>query len=562
MFPALKRLFIPVVVLALVAGAGAVLQPRAAHADLSGTNNEDGVWFLENYGSPGDVDCEDDGDPREVRLFGTGNVTEINEASGIGDELPVIQVPANKDTDDELIMCVQPNANDLNVVFDTNGGGEWNEAHCGDLDTECVDEEGVGDDALTVVPSGGTNDLSLIAITFSCNGASVQTITIRQDDAFGGLGDEISFRIMCKGYPANMTIGATPTTVEAYPALYNTSHSLIRAVITDSAGNPVLPTTTVHVTTTGCSVSVAAVDELTERNEALFNEGGTTLDGFDLGAIDGEFGTPPLANFLGIAAFSDRDIPLADASGQTIEVDTNAYPDDPEDNADGVPNHSEFLAIFHAEGCDPGVYTVTFEINNPSGTDDVEASTDITVIGAPAFITVTAAPTELICGEKSEITVSVTDANNRAVSDNTKIEVLTNWGGVFGGTGTSLTEDQPVNPLSSTTVEIFDGSGIAYLLTSPAHHGPYEVLAASTQPEWGSSIENGLVTAQVTVNCTLGSETEITAPDTGTGTSVIRPPNTGDGGVADRVGSGTLFAIAGASLVALAGIARRRFARD
>ena len=562
MFPALKRLFIPLVALTLVSGVGVALQPRAAEADLSGTAPNSGVWFLQKYGSVSDVDCEDDGDLRQVRLFGSGEVTEINEDSGVGGDLPVIQVPANKDTKDELIMCVQPAANDLNVVFDTNGGGEWNEAHCGNLGTECTGEEGVGDDALTVV-GGAPNDLSLIAITFSCNGASVQTITIRQDDAFAGLGDEITFRIMCKGYPANMTLGATPTTVESSPAIYSTSHALLRAIITDSAGNPVLPTTKVNIDGGGCTVSVPEVDELDERNEVLFDEGHNSHDGLDLDTVNAEFGTPPLQNFLDIIAFSDRSIPEATASTNTIEVDTNAFPDDPEDHADGVPNHSEALAIFHAEGCAPGVYTVTFEVNNPPGTADLEASVDITVIGPPAFITVTAAPTELICGEKSEITVSVTDVNNRAVSDNTRVEVLTNWGGVFGGTGTSLTTNQPVNPLSSTTVEIFDGSGIAYLLTSPEHHGPYEVVAASTLSPISGTIDDApQVVAQVTVTCTLANQTQITAPDTGTGTSVIRPPNTGGAGLADHGGSGTLLVIAGAGLIALAVIARRRFARD
>jgi hypothetical protein len=68
------------------------------------------------------------------------------------------------------------------------------------------------------------------------------------------------------------------------------------------------------------------------------------------------------------------------------------------------------------------------------------------------------------------------------------------------------------------------------------------------------------VTAQATVNCILGTDTVVTAPDTGTGQ--IRPPNTGDAGLASGpAGSASLFAVAGATLIALVAIARR-FARD
>ena len=555
MFPALKSAFVPLIALALVVGAGVALQSHSAQADIGGGASS-GVWFLENYGDVGDTLCTD-GDPRDIRLFGNAPLVNHIWDNDPTDDPQVIQIASN----DDLIMCVEPNDPTFNVVFDTTGDGGWTEAYCGNLGTECIDEEGVGDDALTVVRT--TNPpLDLIAITFDCNGASVQTITIRQDDAFAGAGDEIVFRIMCKGFPANMSLSAVPTTVESSPATGNTSYALIRAVITDAAGNPVLPSNKVDVSTTGCGISTAAVDTLDERNEVLFNAGTGTHDGLNLAAINAEFDFPPLVNFLDILAFGGRDLPQAGPlNPPLIEVDTNAAPDTLPDDADGVPNHSEALVLFHAAGCDAGVYTVTFEINNPKPAADLETSVDITVIGPPAFITVSAAPTELICGEKSEITVTATDINNRAVSDNTRIEVLTNWGGVFGGTGTSLTTPQPVNPLSSTTVELFDGIGIAFLLTSVDHHGPYEVLAASTAPQFGTSIEDSQpVVAQVTVTCTLAELTEVLAPDTGTGAvGPIRPPNTGDSGLAaGTVGSGTLLAIVGAALGVLAVIARRR----
>jgi hypothetical protein len=120
---------------------------------------------------------------------------------------------------------------------------------------------------------------------------------------------------------------------------------------------------------------------------------------------------------------------------------------------------------------------------------------------------------------------------------------------------------QPVNPLSSTAVELFDGTGTAFLITSPEHVGPYEVLAASTIGPFSGTVEDApRVTAQATVTCTLGTAPDVIAPDTGTGE--IRPPNTGDAGLADGSGSATAWlpGIAGAALIALAAIAARRLA--
>ena len=93
----------------------------------------------------------------------------------------------------------------------------------------------------------------------------------------------------------------------------------------------------------------------------------------------------------------------------------------------------------------------------------------------------TAAPSKLVCGEKATILVTVTDAINQKVSDHTVVELITNFGGVIGGTGATLAFPgvNPVTPLSSGAAETFGGVATAYLLTSSAHVGPYEVVAAA-----------------------------------------------------------------------------------
>ena len=62
------------------------------------------------------------------------------------------------------------------------------------------------------------------------------------------------------------------------------------------------------------------------------------------------------------------------------------------------------------------VVTVVIEVE---GGADLVRTVTINVVGPPAFITATAAPDRLICGEKSTITVTVKDALQQNVSDNT-----------------------------------------------------------------------------------------------------------------------------------------------
>jgi hypothetical protein len=539
MFPALKKALLPAVLTALLLGAASQLQTETANADLEGTTAGDGVWFLQNY-SPGGATSCDAGNLRGVRLFGAGDVSHIDENDGIlvngQRQDPIVQLGA----DDELIMCVEPRGDNANVIFTTSGAGIWTNARCLNLGNNCLDEEGVGSGTLTVVATGNPNDLDLIAITFSCEFAGSQTIRIIQDDE----DDDIRFTIMCKGNPASMAIFVSPTRVESSPALGNSSIALIRAEVTDASGQPVLPGTTADITVSRCALSSDAVDTPEERDYAV-------------GLFD-DFKELPQKYFDDVDALGALFGPEGPALTVTlVEVDTNQP-------KDGVPNHSEVLALFHAEGCEPGPVTVTIRIENER--DDLEVTATITVVGPPAFITISASPTTLVCGEKSEITVSVTDKLNQLVSDHTFIEVVTNWGGVLGGTGSSLVNGGPVDPVSNTTITLLNGVGKAYLITSDTHIGQYEVLAASTASFFGRNLENHPpVVAQVTVTCTKGT-TSVTAPNTGTGTSnvgTIRPPNTGDGGLVAPSGQGgaSLLAIAGAVAIALTGFAGLRRAR-
>jgi hypothetical protein len=228
---------------------------------------------------------------------------------------------------------------------------------------------------------------------------------------------------------------------------------------------------------------------------------------------------------------------------------------------------------------------------NYLGVPNIVLTATITVVGPPASITVAAAPTSLNCGEKATITVTVKDSAGQNVSDRTRVELVTNFGGVIGGTTATLgpvgITGGNVYPISSSSAETFNGVATAYLLTSTDHVGPYEVVAAAggsvmasngALAPWynvvqgsGDPFSNGLaagifpsnasyfpwyqpnqgllsyspagapVNAQATVTCSVPGAPApaitvpiVTAPRTGQGPAdafAIRPPNTGDAGL-------------------------------
>jgi hypothetical protein len=248
---------------------------------------------------------------------------------------------------------------------------------------------------------------------------------------------------------------------------------------------------------------------------------------------------------------------------------------------------------------------------NYLGVPNIVLTATITVVGPPASITVAAAPTSLNCGEKATITVTVKDSAGQNVSDRTRVELVTNFGGVIGGTTATLgpvsITGGNVYPVSSSSAETFNGVATAYLLTSTDHVGPYEVVAAAggsvmasngfLAPWYTTGVSSaanltpnasayfplynqGLlnytpssapVNAQATVTCSIPGAPAaaapapvVTAPRTGQGPAdafAIRPPNTGDAGLAAGSSSNAMVYVAGGVAVfALAGLASLKFA--
>jgi len=285
-------------------------------------------------------------------------------------------------------------------------------------------------------------------ITVTCDEAGEFEITAYEDAETDNV---VTNDYICYNLPSTVTITATPATVEAVPAVGNLSHSLVVLTLTDSAGAPTVPGFEIDWTVSGrCTI-----DGLTETEyvTAAALWAAYTITNPNTGAaIEAEY-----QSVSGVTAASNS---------QSFNIDTNPS------SAVYAPK-SIGAAILHCEGATPGVASIRAEVDR-SPASDLAATTDVTVVGPPAFITMTAAPSKLVCGEKATILVTVTDAINQKVSDHTRVELITNYGGVIGGTGASLTFPgvNAVSPLSSGAAETFGGVATAYLLTSTAHIVP------------------------------------------------------------------------------------------
>jgi hypothetical protein len=332
----------------------------------------------------------------------------------------------------------------------------------------------------------------------------------------------------------------------------NVSHSLILLTLLDEDGNQAGPGSEVDFTVDRCSIETSGVDTAAELTAARSQT--TGFRAFN-GAV------PATAAAIEAHAASVSPVDSSRTADSTVSF---------------VVGEDTFAAAIlgcspiDAPGATPGVATIT-AIIQVEGQDIVETAR-VTVVGPPFSMTISASPSTVRCGEKATIQVSVKDAIGQNVSDHTRLEAVTNAGGVLGGTGAVQGLAGPVVPISSTVAETFDGQSTFYLLTSEQHSGPYEVVvttggAGSVTTGLGGVFSTRPVVIQTTVTCTLpvaapaapsAPAPTVTAPRTGQG---ITPPNTGEAGLADTSASWTLFAVVGMAAFAVAGLATLKFAR-
>jgi hypothetical protein len=502
---------------------------------------------------------EDEGDGCFVAASSSA-ISPGGEVTAAVDEVVPICVIIDEDvdtvnaqaSDGQFLTAICSDQSGDNEYFEGADGGAY-EDECEDLDGKSSDditvycEEGPDSDCIYSVTLGAGDVLTDadggIIFLYECPDEAAE-VEIKLDHD----GDVFEFTIFCHAEPDTVTVTASPTKVEIIPQIGSVAHSEITIVVSGD-GLPVdADDTEIDISVPKCAIEI----------------GGDDPD------------SSPLSDNWDADSGADVSYP---SSGPN--ADKTVFDD----------------IWFHADwnNCTPGDVVVTVVVEVEGGADIVRNVT-INVVGPPVTITATASPDKLICGEKSEIKVTVKDGAGQNVSNNTQVELISNWGSVIAGTGATLgfPGTGPVNPLASSAAATYNGVALAYLLTSNNHVGAYEVVAAAggttglwgvpgdEYPSWWGDDEyywdddegfdephtwyNALytsapITTQVTVTCSLPAAPAptVTAPSTGTGS--ITPPNTGDAGLASSSSNGMLFVIVGAAAFVLAGIASVSYAR-
>jgi hypothetical protein len=554
---------------------------RPAYADVSTVFvvDPDDIVDTCDDGDGGPIAPLAEDDAADMRIFYGGTTGSDGVLVDVDDdEYSIVQL----DDDNSFWFCVLVDDTVESVDIDSDEVGEFMEVQCpaeADFatDPECEDVDGIGTDDVEVDPTAAGADITGgILVEFSCEDEDgTTTITVGQG------GDTFEFVVMCKGDASTVTVNVYPqTTVEVVPAVGNTAHALIRVILEDSSGGPVMPDTEVQFSVDRCAIEEGGVDSISERTSAIGSGSGSPSSTSLIGGLPGTAASwHSFANAVGpdTSPLSDVFTPSPAIAGAE-STDPGVLEIDGSDD-DNLPEQSEALAIVHADlggtghpgSCAPGKITVTVIVQVDEGADIVR-TVEITVIGPPASITVAASPSTLRCGEKATITATVKDSLGQNVSDHTLVEMVTNLGGVLGGTGAVLAgAGAGVVPISSTVAETFSGVSTAFLLTSDSHGGPYEVVVTTGGSDYfygglgsGGLFSTAPISAQVTINCAAPTvaapAATIRAPSTGTGS--ITPPNTGDGGLVDSSSSSwALFLVGGAAAFALAGLASLKFAR-
>jgi hypothetical protein len=594
-----KAMWPLVVALGLLLAFGAISgTPQTAYAGIQGEDcdaDDDGdddetcpsVWWylsINDFDEGVDDDCDDD----------DHLVSMLEEDLDVVDTDDVIQLDADGG---EVWICLELNNEDDDgasadydqVNFDSDDYGTWEDTRCADQDGDesfdadeddvCEDTEGIGTDQMSILcntpdedsdcqADGDDGDVAALFVCEEDPGVATITISHDVDQDQGDDPDLVEFLIICSGQPDDAEIEAIPESVEIVPALGNIQYSLIILTLLDENGDPaVAEGTEITWTTDNCEISlIETEDDEDPLDGDLFNDAKDVFEEF------ADFPHPGSAD--DVYDFVDL---LVEDFDDTIEAE--AFDEDP---PDGDTVSAVILNCGQESGAEPGVAEVCAIVEVEDGAD-LTFCVEVTVVGPPATMVVTANQTSVRCGESVQITADIKDSEGHVVSEHTLVEVTTNFGGVLGGTGAVVGGFGLVSPLSSTVAETFNGKAVFHLITSETQPGPYTVIVTTggggsvaggdflddgdEEPDstLGGLFSTPVINQTVSVSCTVPAAAAapaatVRAPSTGQG---ITPPSTGDAGLADASNgsSWALFVIAGAAAFALAGVASLKFAR-
>jgi hypothetical protein len=478
----------------------------------------------------GEIECDDIAEHVDDFIIGLSN----DDEDAIVDD--IFDICAGEALDDNSLFDPDTGCDPIDGVLDlASAPGDLDDRLIFDRDCDILDSF--------------LDDLAIVDVT--CYEAGEFDLTFTED---GDSDNAIAIDVVCLGDPSDeSTITARPNKVEIVPAVGSVSHSLITVELLDEDGEPAGVGFEVDFTTNRCTIETSGVDTWEE-----FDAADTIFRAYNV-------------NVPATAAAVEASAAANAAVDSTRDADTVVAFD-----ADGDAIAAAILGCSPSDTggtvATPGVATITAVIEVLDGQDVIE-STTVTVVGPPADLKVTAAPSTLKCGEKATITATVKDSIGQNVSEHTRIEAVTNLGGVLGGTGAVAGAAGPVVPVSSTVAETYNGVATFYLLTSESHVGPYEVVVttggggAVAGQSLGGVFSTAPQVAQQTVTCTgpapapSAPAPTITGPRTGTGS--ITPPSTGDAGLAADTTSSSwsLFAVIGAAAFAVAGLAGLKVSR-
>jgi hypothetical protein len=441
-------------------------------------------WFMPDDFSDDASDCSDDDQL----------VAAINDEFDEVDDEDVIFLfnEPGSGEDDRVWICVEVDSDDEPLEFDADDYGSWEEAICAAEDNDdCSDTNGLGTDTLTIhcdlepiCDDDDESDDGDVAALFVCEdddaGEATITITQGEPDDPDGL-EEVQFRIICLNEVDEVDgdeLTCVPCEVEIVPALGNTQYALIYAKLLDEDGDAAAFGREVTWTTDNCEVAESTDDSLWED---VLDDDDEDLDTFDeIIDIFEEFeNSPTPENADDIADFVDD---FFDPEWDDEASEEETFLEEPFDEDDPFEDLDTFAATIlncgQGHDSEPGVAEVCLIVEIINDPDIVEC-VEVTVTGSPATLTVTADPTSVRCGERSQVTVTVRDAEGEPVSDHTLVEAVTNFGGVLGGTGAVAGQQGLVTPVGSTLAETINGVATFWLLTSETHSGPYEILVTT-----------------------------------------------------------------------------------
>ena len=274
------------------------------------------------------------------------------------------------------------------------------------------------------------------------------------------------------------------------------------------------------------------------------DQDGKRLDGAEVTfttdncTFNGDSNTTPAGGGTTVTTYSDTD----------STPDTNFVTNNPLEVSAGT---AEAVLNCTTPAGKAGTANITAIVDRPGS--DIVLKSKITVVGPTAVtgLTLTLTPDDLECGETLLAVAEAVDSSGAAVSDGTVVYFTTDTssgvvGGDEGAQGGVYTEG---------------GTADVLIATDPGNPGVHTVIAYVIN---SAGTPKAQTSATYTCDAAVAPAAPTVAPPaTGTGTGSITPPNTGDAGLATGGSPSTsLFVLAGAVVLFMAGLASVRFARN